>query len=391
MQFRKILLRVMLWSLAIAAVVGALAILVAAREIVWRVVGTALTTAVASALLLALSLLFEREKSRSAALFGMAAVLVEFLLTLVLIWDFVGLFVDDYHYESAIAITIGFIFLTGVPAMFFLRTLHMPQARIAAQVGLILSAIVFLLAMVAAWGPRRIWHNNAIWDSIGTTSAFGIVAVVCLVGVGTDRRHWRYLGIAASALGLAIALWAIWNNIRQESAIFTTICSIAGVIAYANVAMICPLMPNQQWVRWIALGAAILTAAFIDFDATFPHGSNSELLLRSAGATGFIAACATLAMLVLARLNQGLGQQLVLAEIRQLTLICPGCHKKQLLPVGDAQCPTCHLRFSIKIAEPRCPNCDYLLYMLKSDRCPECGTPLPTPALPPHENIFPEP
>jgi hypothetical protein len=62
--------------------------------------------------------------------------------------------------------------------------------------------------------------------------------------------------------------------------------------------------------------------------------------------------------------------------IQEITLICPGCRKKQLLPVGDAQCPTCHLKFHIRIDEPRCPNCDYLLYMLKSDCCPECGSPI---------------
>ena len=45
MHFRWIMLRLMLWSLAIAAVVGALAILFAAEEVIWRVVGTALADA----------------------------------------------------------------------------------------------------------------------------------------------------------------------------------------------------------------------------------------------------------------------------------------------------------------------------------------------------------
>jgi hypothetical protein len=378
MQLRKTLFRLMLWSLAIAAVVGALAILVAAKEVVWRIVGTALTTAVASGLLLALSLLFEREKSRSAALLGIAAVLVEFLLAQLLIWDLPDVFADGYC-EEAIAITMGFIFLTGVPAMFFLRIQHFAQTRVAARVGIVLSAAVFLLAMVPTWKAgvmRDLVFGHESWDTIAALSAFGIIAVICLVGAGTDRRHWRYIGILASAIGLAIALVAIWRHIHQESALFTTICSVAGVIAYANVAMICPLASNQQWVRWVAIIAGILTAAFVDFDAAFPHSRSSELLQRSAGATGFIAACSTLAMLVLARLNQGVGQRIVLADIQEITLICPGCRKKQLLPVGDAQCPTCHLKFHIRIDEPRCPNCDYLLYMLKSDCCPECGSPI---------------
>jgi predicted amidophosphoribosyltransferase len=30
----------------------------------------------------------------------------------------------------------------------------------------------------------------------------------------------------------------------------------------------------------------------------------------------------------------------------------------------------------IKVDEPHCETCGYLLYRLKSDRCPECGTPV---------------
>jgi len=39
-------------------------------------------------------------------------------------------------------------------------------------------------------------------------------------------------------------------------------------------------------------------------------------------------------------------------------------------------CIECGLRFSIKMDEPRCETCGYLLYRPKSDRCPECGTPI---------------
>jgi hypothetical protein len=58
----------------------------------------------------------------------------------------------------------------------------------------------------------------------------------------------------------------------------------------------------------------------------------------------------------------------------QITVICPRCRKKHTLPLGQTACPTCELRIHTRIEEPRCPNCGYLLYGLKSDRCPECGT-----------------
>ena len=77
MALRTTLLRVMLWSLAIAAVTGVVAVLTQSGAVAWRVVGSGLTTAVASGLMLAASRLVDREKSRSAGLLGMAKVSVK--------------------------------------------------------------------------------------------------------------------------------------------------------------------------------------------------------------------------------------------------------------------------------------------------------------------------
>ena len=56
--------------------------------------------------------------------------------------------------------------------------------------------------------------------------------------------------------------------------------------------------------------------------------------------------------------------------------ICPRCKSKQHFPVNGTTCSACHLRVDIRIEEPRCVKCNYLLYMLKSPNCPECGTPI---------------
>jgi hypothetical protein len=72
----------------------------------------------------------------------------------------------------------------------------------------------------------------------------------------------------------------------------------------------------------------------------------------------------------------------VLSEIREITIICPGCDAKQTLPVGASSCSRCGLVIHTRIEEPRCAQCDYLLYMLKSDNCPECGTPVRRRSLP---------
>ena len=66
-----------------------------------------------------------------------------------------------------------------------------------------------------------------------------------------------------------------------------------------------------------------------------------------------------------------------------MEMVCPVCRKKQTVPindgVGELSCPGCGLIVSVRLRAPRCPSCDYMLLMLHSDRCPECGAPISAP------------
>ncbi|MGD0542282.1 MAG: hypothetical protein ABSB33_12270 [Tepidisphaeraceae bacterium] len=67
----------------------------------------------------------------------------------------------------------------------------------------------------------------------------------------------------------------------------------------------------------------------------------------------------------------------------KMEMVCPVCRKKQTVPindgVGELSCPGCGLIVSVRLRAPRCPSCDYMLLMLHSDRCPECGAPISAP------------
>src|SRR5687767_1373787 len=83
-SLRHVLLRILLWSLGVAAVCGAVAVLMGDVRSVQRVMTTALVTAGASLLLLGTALLVERPLTRVAGLVGMAAIVLEYLLILAL-------------------------------------------------------------------------------------------------------------------------------------------------------------------------------------------------------------------------------------------------------------------------------------------------------------------
>lgn len=376
MELRKFFLRLMLWSLGAAAVVGVLAMLFFQHEVMWRVVGTAATTAAASGFMLAMSVLADKENGRSAGVLGMAGVVAEFLLALALIWDFGRFFSGGYFdREFAFGLSMFNIAVTFLPGMAFLSRLHMPQARVAARTGLVLCAVVFVILMIPTWLDRRILHGDEYWQTAAVLGGIGVVAVGSLVGVGTDRRHWRWAGVLAAIVATVVSLTHIWLHTSGPSWPLVTLLSVAIVNAYANLVLFCPLAPGQIWVRNSMLVAAPLTAVLLDI-MSYKDFRGPDMLGRLAGASGIVTACGTLALGVLARINRRLDFKPVLREVREVTLFCPGCSKKQTLPAGDSQCPTCGLRIHTRFEEPRCAKCDYLLYMLTSDRCPECGEPI---------------
>lgn len=375
MPTRKTFLLIMLWSLGAAAVLGAAAILTGEVEQIWRICSTTLVTAAAAALMIPASALMDRPHGRSAGLFALAAILVEFFFAVLLIWELVDLlpFRDP---RWRVELTMVFLFFCALPVVLFLVFRHQARARIATTTGIVLTAMVFTLCMISVWGGRRVFATEEWAETGGVLAVFGLLAVLSLIDIDKMTPLWmfwvRVVGIAASAVAFAIAAYAIWMHIHEGSWIFTTIISIAVVIGHANLCLVAPLTDPQKWLRRATIAAAMVTAVFVD--VTDAELLDDDLGIRFASAAGFLASCGSLALLVLARMNLRIPDEApVLDSIHEICVICPGCNKKQTLPVGAAACPTCHIGFKIRLEEPRCPKCDYLLFMLTSDRCPECG------------------
>lgn len=389
MPLRTVLLRVMLWSLGIAAVAGVLTVLVHGGETAWRVVGTAFTTALATGLMLPASTMMDHKKSRSAGLAGMAAVIVEFLLALALIWE-LPRHLWDVHWEDEIAGTMLVLGAAAIFVMIFLDLAKKPYAVLASRVGLFLALLTCGAWLLGIWelcvcSVRPLQEycrcQNIWFETGGATAVCGILVLLCLIGHGTaDRRPWCWAGIAASAVACAMWLINIWVGTRSDvgTVIFTALLGLAVVVAHANLSLMAPLAPHQRWVRASTIAAAVLTALLIDLividDLLFPVGVGADFLGRLAAAAGIVTACGTMALVVLARLNRKVDYEPLSPELTHITAVCPRCGKRQSICLGDSVCVACKLRISIRIEEPRCPQCGYLLYGLPSDRCPECGT-----------------
>lgn len=381
----------MLWSLGLAAMLGVLAVLLQGGDLVWRIVGTGIATAVACALMLPASALVDRAQFRWAGLLGMAAVIVEFLLALSLIWQIAKpLFGTVVDIELKIALTMIFLSIAVVLAIALAKPLCIPRHSIAARTGLAFIAAGFIAYFAAIWINYRFYttRSESIWQTANAVLVCGLLLVPSLFGIAaTERRSWRWAGIIAGFV--ACLMWVIeaWNPMGSDfgTVIFCTLLNLAAVVAHANLCIAATrLSPHQLWIRQGTITATMATAMGVVLWVIrdrFPHALRIEqdLIGRAMEATGIIAACGTLAMLVLARINRKVDLDPRSIDLAEIDLICPRCRRNQSLAVGESACASCGLRISIRVEEPRCANCDYLLRGLTSDRCPECGTPVCSP------------
>ena len=126
MTLRRTLLISMLVALAACAAIGIMAVFVSGSDGLWRLLGTAIDTAVATGLLLPLTFLTSREKLRAGGLMGMGVVLVCWACMVALMWLPRGW---GYRYEEKILVTVMFTALMGLPSAGALLVKSLRRAR----------------------------------------------------------------------------------------------------------------------------------------------------------------------------------------------------------------------------------------------------------------------
>lgn len=358
MPLHKLLLRMMLWSLALAAAAGVLAAIAGGGDTVWRVVGTGFVTALACGLMMPFSAMLDRERMLAFGLSGIAVVLIEYLLALALIWEMAWrLF--GLRWEEELAVTMLFFGLAAVLLALSVKLAGTSHSGLAGNLGVGTTAATFGIFLVGIWGPEHLIHDEKWWESGFALFSIGLLVLLSLIRAGTPPyRPWRWLAPPAGVIAFLLWMSHVWLD--TESALGTVVLavlvSLAAVVVYANLSLLVTLTAKQAWLRRGAIVAAVLAAMVIDLltveEVYETITWNADLLGRLAAAAGIVAGCGLMALLVLARINRGVASTSPAAELTVVGVTCPRCRKKQSIRIGEASCSRCGLRIWIRVAEP---------------------------------------
>ncbi len=386
--WRALLLRIMLSALGVAAVVGAMAFLFAAGDWPGRITAMAFATAVAAGMLIGALALMDRPKLFWAGVVLGAATLIEYLGAMYLIGpaDFLrqtyGL--RDWAIEGTM-LSVGGVF---IPFMIGVQVIFQTRFRWTGLVTLSVSTIALLIWLAGAWGTalsfgsNRWWWDERMWTSGGIILGMGMVAALAMIDFLPDsRRHWRWLGILGATMTAAAVIWDTWKPTGGPEWPVITSTTVALVTAFVMVVLAAKLPVAQRWLAHatvaagIACGSVLVASVLLHEFGPQSLSETREFMERASGAAGILAGCGLLAVWIVARVVKPPRYETEPVFIKEITLVCPRCQKKQTLPLGESQCGQCLLHLAVKVAEPHCEKCGYILYNVPGSACPECGHP----------------
>ncbi len=383
-QAQRLLLRSLLWLLALAAVAGVLAVFFS-TNVMGRIAGSGLLAAVACGLASPIARFLDSDEKRRAGLVGLCAVISGFLLGLAAIW--IGVVGLRGEVEWQLTFTALVAVVGGLIACLLLLHSHRPAARVAALAGITVVSAAAAAFLVAIWySPGYLSTGDDLQEHFAMTGWYtllcGTPLAVCLIGAGARDRAWRWAGVTGAGAAWIMALAGVWLITSKDPTWFVAALALGIVIAHANAAARVNLGEAGVWARLVAVGSMAVTGLCIVALAhlTGFESQGPDWLVKGAGASGIVALCSTIGLIILYRLNRRVpGVSANIAEIASVQVACPCCGARRAAPLGPSACESCGLVLAIAVREPRCPGCDYSLLHLKGAVCPECGQPVGAP------------
>jgi hypothetical protein len=186
----------------------------------------------------------------------------------------------------------------------------------------------------------------------------GAIAYASLTGLGCavalERDVLKLLatiGIAVSVVtGLALTA-GIWTDLFESTEYAKTcviLSMLAAATAHTTLLSLARLRSGYAWSRFVTAAATFLLVSVLSGMLLFEE--DDEALVRFAGVLSILVALGTLAVPILHRLS-GIppDKPHEAACPEEIELICPRCHRRQRVLLGEGHCQHCELSINVEI------------------------------------------
>ncbi len=380
MNYRKIALQVLFYSLGIAALAGILAmVLPNAGSVIGRLIGTAIATAISSALLLISIQRMEVQKTR---LFGSGLgllVLIIYLNTICAIWVQFILSSTSFQFEEKFGLTALLFAGCGTLILVGLLIVEIRNLRLAGYVLSSIWALALLTWILVVW----IFQSNA-QEEIAENFIFPLQTLFPLIVLASIRRHIAYMVVALAfaiscCVASQVAMFMTHGRIEHQKPLFVFILITGGISALLGVASVVQFRKKANAIVWaerLVLAFVAVTIVVLCMSIWFEtyRIELPEILTRLAVGMSILSSTSIIGLLVWQMLLSSVFTQYDGAGLQG---ICPRCDTHLEIPKGKSFCPACGLRMKLQIESTACRGCGYdITKTPESDSCPECGEPI---------------
>lgn len=370
MAYKQIVLKVLYFSLGIAALAGFTALFAGVdSDLIGRLIGTSILTAVTTGFLLLSIKYYDSEISRAISICISVLTYFAFFFFIAAIWCYL------INGDSEIFMASGFIVLaTATPLLIGTSLMGIERSKFA---GLIL---VVIWSILTIWWVVNVMLNvRGVLPSTYYTPPIAIYgsmfAIMCLL----KRKTLIVVGaiplLIAFFIAESIAHLSISN---KESSMFVwkLVLFTSWIAASLSIPNILFFRVSKYQVKVLEIATTLLIVLALGFIAILLYFGNTQQEIkewheRLASGFAILATAGTLGTLVWQTI-----QVYMIPKADQsfiLEIDCPRCRSHIGLRQGKNHCPYCNLFLQINFESPHCPSCQYDLIKSESNTCPECG------------------
>ena len=374
MNYRKIAVRVLYYSLAVAALTGITAVFIPANtSILLRLLATAISTGVSAALMLGAVRAIENPRTRPLGTMIGAIICIVLPLVFGTIWLGTIKAIPDNKIKD-LGFTALIVFLCGMPLCLGACAFTHNSFTRAGKTLQICWIILPILWIIDQWTNTPSQLINSVTIPIACSSFIGALLMI----------RWPKSSIAIVFLFITCVLWQwVIYNTPDDLHKYKTLLAILFVSAWIPcVFALFTLLTIRKQVHAIkgfeitgVILGSIAVALCFAYAWTDLTNNESHLLFRLAIASSILGGTSVLGVFITQALRVSM---LVTTGTIFMEAICPRCGDSLSLHQGKNQCPRCSLRFKILFESPNCRVCEYDLAQTASDRCPECGEKIST-------------